>query len=43
MREAAGHFYGLGGPATVEQLTALAEAWRPFRTWATVLLRSSPR
>lgn len=43
VREAAGHFYGLGGPATVEQLTALAAAWRPFRTWATVLLRSSPR
>ena len=41
---ATGHAYArLGGPATVEQLTALAAAWRPFRTWATVLLRSSPR
>jgi DNA-3-methyladenine glycosylase II len=34
------HFYGLGpGPATLEQLSALSENWRPFRTWAAVLLR----
>ncbi len=32
-------FYGLAAPPTREQLTQLAQAWRPFRTWATVLLR----
>jgi DNA-3-methyladenine glycosylase II len=34
------HLYALGtGPATVEQVAELSEAWRPFRTWAAVLLR----
>lgn len=37
----AGDLYGLGGPATAEQLTALAEAWRPYRTWAVVLIRAA--
>lgn len=37
----AGELYGLGGPATAEQLTEIAEAWRPYRTWATVLLRAA--
>jgi len=32
-------FYDLPAPATLEQLNELAENWRPFRTWATVLLR----
>lgn len=35
----AGRLYGLGRPATLEELTEIAEAWRPFRTWATVLVR----
>ena len=33
------HYYGLGHPATPAELTSLAEAWRPFRTWASVLIR----
>jgi len=36
-----GELYGLGGPATSEQLTEIAEAWRPFRTWAVVLIRAA--
>jgi DNA-3-methyladenine glycosylase II len=36
----AGDLYGLGGPATADQLRELAEPWRPFRTWATVLIRA---
>ncbi|MDQ6941655.1 MAG: DNA-3-methyladenine glycosylase 2 family protein [Candidatus Eremiobacteraeota bacterium] len=37
----AGELYGLSGPATTEQLTEIAEAWRPFRTWAVVLIRAA--
>jgi DNA-3-methyladenine glycosylase II len=37
----AGELYGLGDPATREQLVEIAEAWRPFRTWAAVLLRAA--
>lgn len=34
------HFYGTGPvPASREDLERVAEAWRPFRTWAAVLLR----
>ncbi len=33
------HFYGLERPATAGELSSLAEAWRPFRTWAGVLIR----
>lgn len=34
------HFYGLGpGPASREELERISEGWRPFRTWAAVLLR----
>jgi DNA-3-methyladenine glycosylase II len=36
-----GDLYGLGGPATAEQFTEIAEAWRPYRTWATVLIRAA--
>jgi DNA-3-methyladenine glycosylase II len=36
-----GDLYGLGGPATAEQLIEIAEAWRPYRTWATVLIRAA--
>jgi DNA-3-methyladenine glycosylase II len=33
------HFYELATTATREQISTLAEAWRPFRTWASVLIR----
>jgi len=36
-----GELYGLGGAATAEQLSAIAEAWRPFRTWCAVLVRAA--
>jgi DNA-3-methyladenine glycosylase II len=36
----AGELYGLGGPATPGQLRTLAEPWKPFRTWAVVLIRA---
>jgi DNA-3-methyladenine glycosylase II len=32
--------YGLSGPPTQQEFAAIAEKWRPWRTWATVLLRS---
>jgi len=36
----AARFYGLQDePPSLEWFTALAERWRPFRTWATVLIR----
>jgi DNA-3-methyladenine glycosylase II len=31
--------YGLPGPPELEEFARLAERWRPFRTWATVLIR----
>jgi DNA-3-methyladenine glycosylase II len=31
--------YGLQQPLTLERFAELAENWRPFRTWATVLIR----
>ena len=34
-----GHYYDLGGPATMPQLAEIAERWAPFRTWAVVLIR----
>jgi DNA-3-methyladenine glycosylase II len=38
----AAHFYRTGpAPLSQRQLSELAEKWRPYRTWATVLLRSS--
>ncbi len=37
--ENAGRLYGLGRPMSLEELAAAAEAWRPRRTWATVLIR----
>ncbi len=36
-----GELYDLGGPATSEQLEQIAQAWRPFRTWALVLVRAA--
>ena len=38
---AAGRLYDLDGPPTPSAFTALAEPWRPFRTWTTVLLRAA--
>jgi DNA-3-methyladenine glycosylase II len=33
------HFYGLSHPASPHELERIAEAWRPFRTWTSVLIR----
>ena len=33
------HYYGLDHAATTAELAMIAEPWRPFRTWAAVLLR----
>lgn len=32
-------FYGLEQPPSLERFAELAETWRPFRTWTTVLIR----
>jgi DNA-3-methyladenine glycosylase II len=37
----AGRLYGLGHDASPEEMRVIAERWRPFRTWATVLLRAA--
>lgn len=34
-----GRFYDLGEPATLEQYESISQAWRPYRTWAGVLVR----
>jgi len=36
---ALGRFYGLDGPATLEQYGTISAAWQPYRTWAGVLVR----
>ncbi len=33
--------YGLSGPPGAAELARLAELWRPFRTWAVVLIRAA--
>jgi DNA-3-methyladenine glycosylase II len=38
-RRAVARAYGLAEEPTDEQLHAIAEPWRPYRTWATLLLR----
>jgi DNA-3-methyladenine glycosylase II len=38
---AVGDLYGLGHPASPAELTRIAEAWRPRRTWASVLVRAA--
>ncbi len=35
----AARLYSLDAPPTLEQLAERAQAWRPFRTWVTVLIR----
>jgi DNA-3-methyladenine glycosylase II len=35
--------YGLPGPPAEAEFRSLAEAWRPFRTWAAVLIRAAAR
>jgi DNA-3-methyladenine glycosylase II len=36
------HFYGTGAAAaSPEELARIAERWRPFRTWAAVLIRAA--
>jgi len=35
--------YHLPAPPSQEQFRALAEAWKPFRTWAVVLIRAAAR
>jgi DNA-3-methyladenine glycosylase II len=32
-------FYGLDGPPSLEWFAEIARAWRPFRTWSSVLIR----
>jgi DNA-3-methyladenine glycosylase II len=39
----AGELYGLDRPMTVEEFAERAEAWRPWRTWCTVLIRAVAR
>ncbi|MHB2019584.1 MAG: hypothetical protein ACYCW6_21790 [Candidatus Xenobia bacterium] len=39
--EAVAAAYGLPQPPSEAQLTTIAEAWRPFRTWVLVLLRAA--
>jgi len=36
-----GSLYGLLAPAKPAQLAAIAESWRPLRTWAAVLIRAA--
>jgi len=43
-RAAVQQLYGLDHEPDAAELAAIAEAWRPFRTWVTVMLRAlSPR
>jgi DNA-3-methyladenine glycosylase II len=37
----AGQLYGLGHDAGPEEMRRIAEQWKPYRTWATVLLRAA--
>jgi DNA-3-methyladenine glycosylase II len=39
VRSHAARFYGREEPLSAAELRELAENWRPFRTWATVLIR----
>ncbi len=37
----AGRLYGKGSPLTASEFAKRAQAWKPFRIWATVLIRST--
>jgi DNA-3-methyladenine glycosylase II len=39
----AARLYQLAGPPSEAEFRALAEVWRPFRTWAVVLIRAAAR
>jgi DNA-3-methyladenine glycosylase II len=39
-RDAVRQLYGFDHDPSIAELTALAERWRPFRTWASVMLRA---
>lgn len=39
--DVAGRLYRLGGQPTPQQFAAIADAWRPWRTWVTVLMRAA--
>ena len=39
--EIAGKLYGLPGPPSQDEFLRMAEHWRPFRTWAIVLIRAA--
>lgn len=39
--DAMARLYGLDGPPAPAEVARLAEAWRPFRTWAAVLVRAA--
>lgn len=40
-RDTIARLYDLPAPPTETELATLAEPWRPFRTWATVLIRAT--
>jgi DNA-3-methyladenine glycosylase II len=39
--ELVGELYGLGREATFEEFSGIADDWRPYRTWVTVLIRAA--
>ena len=41
LRTLAERLYHLRAPVSDTELAALAEAWKPFRTWAAVLIRAA--
>ena len=41
LRELVGRLYGLDGAAGAPELERIAEPWRPFRTWASVMIRAA--
>lgn len=44
LNRTAGELYGLGHPATPQELAALARTWSPWRSWSQLYIRSvSPR
>jgi DNA-3-methyladenine glycosylase II len=40
LRRAIAMAYGLAGPPTPDAVASLAEAWKPYRTWVSLLLRT---